>query len=115
MRKICSFLVVAVVLSAALISCGPSPAKVKAVQDAYAGLVNLVNETTVLIEAARDLDIIDNDVIDEYNTLVDVVNELGEIELDKASNAELDSVLESINQMKTDVSALKGVYQGVLL
>ncbi|MCL2074091.1 MAG: hypothetical protein FWH18_09225 [Marinilabiliaceae bacterium] len=108
MRKLCSILV-AVVLSAAFVSCGPSAEKIKAVQDAYASLVELINETTEFVDGASAQNLITQEEIDEYNQMVDAVNELGEVDLQKSSNAELDATLASINEMKAEVSQLKSV------
>ena len=115
MRKLSNFLVVVMFLSTALVSCGPSEEKIKRVQDSYASLVELMNQTTKLVESARNRGLLDSEAIDEYNKAVAAVNEIGEVDLSKSSNSELDDVLESIAEMRIEISALKGILEGLQL
>ena len=114
MRKFVNILgiVVVVMFSTTLVSCGPSAEKIASVNYELYQLHYLVNETTVLVEAALSRNLMTAQGGAEYNVLLDAVNELLRMDLSTAANdEELDSVLESINSMKLEVSNLKATLE----
>ena len=108
-NKISSILLVAVMIfSAALVSCGgQDPEKLRKVQENYGHLVDGLNITTNLVERASSRGLINNALIDEYNVLVRAVNEFGEINLNEATNDELDYILSEIYKLVAAVADVR--------
>ena len=111
MSKISRFLLVGAILSVALMSCGQDAEKRYNVDRAMYQLFTLVGETTPIVETAIQRGLLDWDAQAGYNTMIDAVNELVTINLDDASNDDLDVMLVSINQMIGEVSNLKAQLQ----
>ena len=108
-------LVLGVTFVVALMSCGGQSAEKRMNVDRNLWeLRNLVGETNEVVDRAIARGFMDNQAIAEYNLLVDAVNELLSLNLSEATNDELDEVLAACNQMKVDISTLKGTLEGVL-
>jgi len=96
----------------ALSSCGPDAKKVEEVQTKYAELVNkLNNEVKPLIEYLYD--VIDQDVLDAYDALADVVNDLGAKSTDGMSNDELDAHIKDIEAGLADAEEAIEILNGI--
>ena len=73
-KKNFSILVAVMLFSTVSVAYGHSSDKLKKVQNSYSALVELVNQTTSLVETAAARDLLDNAAIEQYNALV---NEIG--------------------------------------
>ena len=91
--------------------CNNCNVSVEEIQAKYAKLIDLVNNTTSLVETASEQGILDSEGIDDYNSLVESVNEVGQIELHEVDNETLKTVMESVCEMRNQVLNLKRVLE----
>ena len=97
----------------AMSSCGPDKKKVEEIQTKYAELVDkLNNELKPLIEELYE--VITQDILDAYDEMADVVNELGAISTDDMSNDELDAHIKDIEDGSAEIDKVIAILSDLI-
>jgi len=102
-KILCIFFILTVLLSAltSLVSCGEDlTAQKEEIQKKYAEMSELSNDLTEALNILQDGGVeLNPDYVAAYNDAVDFMKEVGELDMNGKSKAELDDLLETVDTL----------------